>query len=63
MPGAAGGYYLYAVSLLGREDALDELLTFDDLLAAAFRRIEPSRSGSPAHRADTPRVALEKPRE
>lgn len=63
MPGAAGGYYLYAVSLLGREDALDELLTFDDLLAAAFRRIEPSRSGSSPHRADTPRVALEKPRE
>lgn len=41
MPRTAGGYYLYAVSMLGREDALGDLLAFDELLAGAFRRIQP----------------------
>lgn len=39
VPRTTGGFYVYAVSLLGREEPLAELLQFDDRLAMAFREV------------------------
>jgi len=66
MPREPGGYYLYAVQLLGRNEPVDEFLTFAKFLASCFHPDRAVTPRSPAHRTNGPslmRIAAQKQRE